>query len=407
MIERKIIKTIKKYINTDDIIVLHGARQVGKTSIMKLIYEKIKKPKYYFDLEDSRFLSVCNGGPDDILSFLRQKGIIKQESDKCFVFIDEVQYLDNPSSMLKLLCDHHKNIKLIVSGSSSFDIKKKFKDSLAGRTVSFEIFPLDFEEYLRFKGEKIDLSYRITSSALAEKLTSLYKEFVLCGGYPKIALTAETEKKETYLQQIIDTYIRKDIRDLANIKNIDRFNNLILVLAAQNGNLLNISELAATTKLARQTIEEYLFILEATYVIKLVRPYYKNIRSELFKMPKIFFYDTGILSMLCLKMLPAEITGNMFETSVFAELIKKYKKENVLFWRTQAKKEIDFIVKDKLNIVPIETKINNSAFSAGAISYFAGKYGTGKSFCISLTGDRQDTSEIRFIRPWDIYSGEM
>lgn len=140
---------------------------------------------------------------------------------------------------------------------------------------------------------------------------------------------------------------------MANIKNIDRFNNLIQVLAAQSGNLLNISELAATARLARQTIEEYLFILEATYVIKLVRPYYKNIRSELFKMPKIFFYDTGILSMLCLKMLPAEITGNMFETSVFAELIKKYKKENVLFWRTQAKKEIDFIVKDKLSIVPM------------------------------------------------------
>lgn len=195
MIERKIIKTIKKYINTDDIIVLHGARQVGKTSIMKLIYEKIKKPKYYFDLEDSRFLSVCNGGTDDILSFLRQKGIIKQESDKCFVFIDEVQYLDNPSSLLKLLCDHHKNIKLIVSGSSSFDIKKKFKDSLAGRTVSFEIFPLDFEEYLRFKGEKIDLSYRITSSALAEKLTSLYKEFSCAAAILKLPLLPKQKRK--------------------------------------------------------------------------------------------------------------------------------------------------------------------------------------------------------------------
>lgn len=407
MIERKIVRTISKYINTDDIIVLHGARQVGKTSIMRLIYDRIKKAKYFFDLEDSRFLSICNGGIDEILAYLRQKGIIKNESDKCFIFIDEVQYLENPLSLLKLFCDHHKNVKLVVSGSSSFDIRKKFKDSLVGRTVSFEIFPLDFEEFLLFRGEKIDLSEKITNTALTAKLTALYKEFALYGGYPKIALTSDTEIRETYIQQIIDTYIRKDIRDLANVKNIDRFNKLIQVLASQSGNLLNISELADTTRLARQTVEEYLFILEATFVIRLVHPYYNNIRSELFKMPKIFFYDTGILSMLCLKMLPMEITGNIFETSVFSELVKKYKKENVMFWRTQSKKELDFVVRDRFNIIPVEAKINNVAFSSSATRYFTEKYDIEQSYCISLYGDKSDAENVRFIRPWDIYSGGL
>ena len=209
MIKRNIISNISKYINTRDVIVLHGARQVGKTTIMKMLYNDIKISKYYFDLEDGRFLSVCNNGIEDILSFLQQKGIIKNKEDKCYIFIDEIQYLTNPSSLLKLTYDHHKNIKLIVSGSSSFNIKKKFKDSLVGRTVDFEVFPLNFEEFLVFKDEKIDLTKKITNKVLINKLENLYKEFVICGSYPKIVLTNETEKKETYIQQIIDTYINK------------------------------------------------------------------------------------------------------------------------------------------------------------------------------------------------------
>ncbi len=404
MIERSVIKNINKYIKTDDIIVLHGARQVGKTTIMKMLYEKIEIPKYYFDLEDSRFLSICNNGIEEIISFLQQKGIIKNQKDNCYIFIDEVQYLSNPSSLLKITYDHYKNIKLIVSGSSSFNIKKKFKDSLVGRTVDFEIFPLSFEEFLIFKEQKTDLTKKITNEFIIKSLTSLYKEFSLYGGYPKIVLTNEIEKKETYLQQIIDTYINKDIRDLANVKYIDRFNKLVQVLATQSGNLLNVDELSNTTKLARQTIEEYLFILEATYIIKLVPPYHNNIRSELFKMPKIFFYDTGILSMLWLKMLAKEVIGNVFETSVFSELLKKYKKENVYFWRTQSKKEIDFIIKDKQKIIPIETKINNLSFSKNSVKYFLENYKLSKSYCISIIGDNTDTEKTKFIFPWDIYS---
>ena len=266
-----------------------------------------------------------------------------------------------------------------------------------------KFFLISFEEFLIFKEQKIDLTKKITNEFIIKSLTSLYKEFSLYGGYPKIVLTNEIEKKETYLQQIIDTYINKDIRDLANVKYIDRFNKLVQVLVTQSGNLLNVDELSNTTKLARQTIEEYLFILEATYIIKLVPPYHNNIRSELFKMPKIFFYDTGILSMLWLKMLAKEVIGNVFETSVFSELLKKYKKENVYFWRTQSKKEIDFIIKDKQKIIPIETKINNLSFSKNSVKYFLENYKLSKSYCISIIGDNTDTEKTKFIFPWDIY----
>ncbi|MDO9348254.1 MAG: DUF4143 domain-containing protein, partial [Anaerolineales bacterium] len=162
---------------------------------------------------------------------------------------------------------------------------------------------------------------RLTAKKVLD-LQSLYAEFALYGGYPKIVLTAEVDMKERYLQQIIDTYIRKDIRNLAEIKDITKFNRLLEMLAAQSGNLLNVSELSNSCGLAYQTIERYLFLLEQTYIIRRVRPFSRNMRSELTKTPKVFFYDTGLMQMLWLKRLQKELLGAVFETSLFAELVK-------------------------------------------------------------------------------------
>lgn len=405
MYPRNVIKEIKKYINTDDVIVLHGARQVGKTTIMKMVASDLPDSgQYYIDLEDSRFLTLCNSGSEEVFSFLTQKGYSFSEDSKFYLFIDEIQYLDDPSSFLKLIHDHYKQIKLFVSGSSSFDIKKKFKDSLVGRTVDFEIFPLSFSEFLKFKESKIDLSAHITSDIINSELQVLYKEFVLYGGYPKIVTTEDTEKKERYLQQIIDTYIKKDIRDLANVKYVDRFNKLLHVLAQQSGSLLNITELSNTTKIARQTIEEYLFILENTYIIKLVQPYHNNVRSELFKTPKVFFYDTGILSMLWLKMLSREYMGNIFETSVFAEFVKLLGREKVNYWRTQDKKEIDFIIQNKTELLPFEVKLNANKLSKTALNYFCSAYNVKKMFCVHSEGAGPGIENLAYLYPWNISS---
>lgn len=404
MYERDVIKEIEYFISSSDVIVLHGARQVGKTTIMHILASKLPIAKqFYIDLEDSRYLKLCNSGPENVLSFLNQKGFDLSNTDSLFyLFIDEIQYLDDPSSFLKLMHDHYTQIKLIVSGSSSFDIKKKFKDSLVGRTVDFEIFPLNFKEFLIFKESKIDISLPDSSTIINEELKVLYKEFVLYGGYPKIVLTNEIDKKERYLQQIIDTYIKKDIRDLANVKYIDRFNKLLNVLAQQSGSMLNVAELSNTTKIARQTIEEYLFVLENTYIIKLVQPYHNNIRSELFKTPKVFFYDTGILSMLWLKMLSREYLGNIFETSVFSELVKLLGREKVNYWRTQDKKEIDFIIQNKMDLIPIEVKYNANKFSKTAIKYFISTYKINTSFCVHSEGVGPEVDCLEFIYPWHL-----
>ncbi|MEA3307783.1 MAG: AAA family ATPase, partial [Elusimicrobiota bacterium] len=217
LFKRKIVDELLKYINTKDILVLHGARQVGKTSILyylKNILDKKKKPNYYIDLEDSRLRTVIDAGPDEFIKHLKEEGF--KINKKLFVFIDEIQYLDNPSSFLKLMADHYKNLKIIVSGSSSFEIKTKFKDSLVGRTLEFEVFNLSFEEFLIFKGKTLPKEIGNITAKKREELKTFYAEYNLYGGYPKIVLANSRNLKEKYIQQIIDTYVKKDIRDLAD-----------------------------------------------------------------------------------------------------------------------------------------------------------------------------------------------
>lgn len=399
--KRKIVDEILKFIELEEIIVLHGARQVGKTHILLWLENYLKDKKndvYYMDLEDSRYKRILDQGVGEFIMHLKEEGHAPQADKKTFVFIDEIQYLKNPSEFLKLIADHHKNIKLIVSGSSSFEIKSKFKDSLVGRTANFEIFNLSFEEYLMFKDYHYSPNTKITEKKQNE-LKLLYQEFILFGGYPKVALVDDIEVKEKRLQQIIDTYIRKDIKELANINNVESFNKLLEILASQSGQLVNMKELSNTCDLSVPTIEKYLFILEQTYIIRLVRPYNKNIRSELSKMPKIFFYDSGLMQMLWLKGLQKEVIGSVFETSVFGELIKKYGREKIYYWRTKDKKEIDFIIKNKNKIIPVEVKINFNKVNLSAIRYFLENYQLNEFQVVGLDGYGQKEGQIY---PWEI-----
>jgi predicted AAA+ superfamily ATPase len=402
--ERKIYKEIKPFMSTNDVIVIHGARQTGKTTLLKRMMKDLPpEDTCYFDLEESELLELCDEGVGSIVDYLRQRGLLRDQK-KFYLLIDEIQYLANPSSLMKLIYDHHPYLKLIVSGSSSFGMKKKFKDSLVGRTVDFELYPLDFEEFLLFKNQSFDLSKRITSEVLVDELKRLYKEYVIYGGYPKIVLTDAVKMKDKYLRQIIDTYIKKDIRDLAQVRNITKFNKLLRVLASQCGQMLNITELSNIAQLAKQTVEEYLLILEDTYVIKLLPPFSRNVRSELFKTPKVFFYDTGLLHMLWLKTFPEEFTGNVFEVSIFSEFVKNIDPESIYYWRTQDKKEIDFIITEKLKMTPVEVKLNASRLNYTAMKYFVSHYQPGNAFCISLEGELptgEFKSRVTPIKPWE------
>jgi len=395
--KREILTKIVNFITSKEIIVLHGARQVGKSTILKILIEDYIKTNYfYMDLENREFLELCEKGAETTFNYLIQKGLDRKK--KMYLLIDEIQYLSDPSNFLKLFHDHFSEVKLIVSGSSSFDIKKKFKNSLVGRTINFEIYPLNFSEFLLFKEKEYKLSEE-NIELINKELIPFYEEYIRFGGYPQIVLESSEEKKKEYLNQIISTYIKKDIRDLAEIRDIDSFNKLVEVLASQSGNLLDLNELSRTLSISRKTLSEYIFLLESTYILKLIRPFYKNTRSELIKTPKIFFIDTGLMHILSLREFPKNIQGNSFETSLFSELLKIQKKVN--FWRTTNKQEIDFIIQNKQELFAIEAKLNFQSSLTSALSFFKEKYSS-KNFLTSIYGEKEDSEALMKKYPWEI-----
>lgn len=407
--KRDVIDEITSYLNTDDIIVIHGARQVGKTSILTYLQRQLSEQAeqtLYIDLEDSRFVALLDRGVDEFLNYLRGEGFdlvaYAQAEKKLFVLVDEIQYLSAPSSFLKLIADHHRYLKLVVSGSSSFEMKSKFKDSLVGRTVNFEIYPLSFRELLTFKDIAFIPGIPPTEIKTRE-LQALYLEYALYGGYPKIVLTPELDRKEKYLQQIIDTYIRKDIRDLAEIKEVSRFNRILEVLASQSSNQLNITELSNTCDLARQTVERYLFLLEQTYILRLVRPFSRNLRSEITKTPKVFFYDTGLMQMLWLKRLQTELLGPVFETSLFAELVKQTRVDDVTYWRTTGKKEIDFVLRRPEGPLPVEVKSHFPRIVPPVFKSFWQTEAPGAETPFFVVGLYGESTAPQMIFPWQLY----
>jgi len=403
LIHRDILDKIRRFYDTPDVVVVHGARQVGKTCLMRLMQDDLHstgKKTHYVDLENILMLAVLDEGPNALITYLQENGLLM--NSKLHLFVDEIQYLSNPFSFMKLLRDHHSHrLKLIVSGSSSFEIKSKFRDSLAGRTVEFELFPLDFREFLRFKESRIRLEKPVTSPPVVKQLITLFTEYVLYGGYPRVALEKEIRMKETYLSQVINTYIRKDIRDLANVRHIHKFNKLLETLASQCGQLLNVSELANTAGLSRPTVENYLFIMEQTYVIQLLRPFSRNLRSELFKTPKVFFHDTGIAHLLSQKRFPRIITGSMLENAVFSELRKTQDMGEFFYWRTQDGKEIDFIVPSSEGLIPVEVKSSGARIRQTALRYFQERYTPLKTVCITLSETRKVDNDFEIRYPWE------
>jgi uncharacterized protein len=407
-IERDLFNQVTPCLNDPEIIVIHGARQVGKTSLAQDVMNRLSqsvpaKSLLWVDLEDRVWLEICNRSVDEFMRHVRAKGYDAERL--LYVFLDEIQYLDNMISFLKLAYDRHKGrIKLIVTGTSTFSIKSKFKDSMVGRTIDFELFPLSFNEFLRFKGLSYDLGAADLPLSIHAELLPLYKEFILKGSYPAIALEEVEQKQEKKLKQIIATCVNTDISGFGKIRHIQKFNRLIEILAAKTGSLVNISELSETAGLAKQSVEEYLSILEDACFIRMLRPYFDKIKSEFTKMPKIFFEDSGIAHILENRSFSNKVTSNLFENSVFSELRKRVDGGALRYWRTSKNQEVDFVI-NKNRLIPIEAKLLFRERELTSLRYFVEKYGLKKAFVCTLEKPQKSPYNwLEIIYPWELAS---
>lgn len=364
--QRKITEEIKKWLFKKEIIILNGSRQVGKTSLLKLLTDELikagvtEKNIFYLNLEEIKIIGALNQNPENLLKYIIAPNEIS------YFFLDEIQYLDNPSNFLKHIYDKYAGkIKIITTGSSSLELKAKIQDSLVGRKVSFWVNPLTFEEFLFFKKfshfdylDKIYLPPDVKSV-----FDSALEEYLIYGGMPAVVLEKDAALKQKMLEEYVNDYINKDIRAIGKIENIARFNVAIKILASQIGNLLNISELANAAGISRREAERYLDLLEFTFVLDKISPFKRNIRSQLVKMSKIYFFDLGIRNAILGNFLDTasrQDGGFLFENFIFLELKNKMKNK-IFFYRTAAKTEIDFIIDKGEKLILIEAKYKNLA----------------------------------------------
>ncbi len=393
----------KKYINDDRIIIFVGARQSGKTTILKQLQRFLEGENnlvYFLNLEDLEWLDLLNKSPKNLFKIfpidVRQKN---------FLIIDEIQYLNNPTNFLKYFWDEYKNkIKIIASGSSAFYIDKNFKDSLVGRKKIFHVKTLSFREFLRFK-QKNEISkkdFRKISLSERDEIISNYYEYVVYGGYPRVVLSPVQEKKDV-LRDIAYSYIKKDIHD-SNIRQDEVFYRLFKILASRIGNLVNSSELADALDVSRTLIDNYLYVMQKSFHIALINPFFKNVRKELTKMPKAYFWDTGLRNFFISNLNNLETredSGFLLENITFRELAERYPVDEIKFWRTTQKNEVDFIVDNKF---AYEVKVNPKRFRESRYKIFLKNYPEIKLSLVSLKTEEKLVGGYDVFRPWELSS---
>ena len=392
---------IKNYLLKDEVLLIVGPRQAGKTTVLHQIENFLKKKNdicYFLNLEDPDYLSLLNESPKNLFRIFPID--VKK---KTFLFIDEVQYLNNPSNFLKYFFDEYKGkIKIIASGSSAFYLDKKFKDSLAGRKIIFNLLPLSFREFLRFKNqnELSEVDFQNLTLSEKEKIILFYQEYLIYGGYPKVVLSPQEEKSEV-LRDIAYSYIKKDIYE-ANIRQDEIFYKLFKILADQIGNLINSSELANTLNVSKTAIDNYLYIMQKSFHIILVKPFYKNIRKELTKMPKIYFVDLGLRNFFKndFRMYQErEDRGQLLENIVLRHLLEEHPKEQINFWRTTQQKEVDFVIN---NETALEVKSQIKSVKIGNYKTFLENYPDIKLNFVCFDCPKNKIDSFSVLEPWQI-----
>ena len=341
-IRRTCLDDLDRWLKDSEIVVVYGPRRVGKsTLLLSIVAELLKRPGiepqdlYFFDLDTLDCADVL-ATPGTLIDFI---GMPKRRT---FVLIDEVQRLENPGLFLKGVRDLDLPIKLIVSGSSSLEIRSKVRETLSGRKRILRLGGLDWAEYQTAAGPQTH-----------------WQDYLTYGSYPAVALEAEIPEKRRLLLEYYESYLDRDADSFLRINRLDVFRQFIRLLAFQSGSLVNLNELSGTLDAARDTLARYLFHLEETFMVRRLLPFATNPRKEITKMPKVFFADCGLRNLVSTGFPDWETRpdrGSLLETAVEHWLRRRYPLAEVRFWRTESQAEIDFVVLDGGRIEAFEVK---------------------------------------------------
>lgn len=407
VMERKeALKSLQNHLAKPQHTIIIGSRQIGKTTLVRQLAQQLEQQGetvYFLTFEDPAILEAVNSHPENIFNYTVLPSTLPHDK-RLYLIIDEVQYAQNPSNFLKLLYDKYApKLKVIATGSSAFYIDKNFKDSLVGRKKVFEFYPLAFDEFLHFKNEDTlvaewqQMQQRHNYQGLYRNhINVLFEEYLVYGGYPAVVLAETVSEKQEMLNELVNSYMKKDVLE-AGIKEELKFFQLARLLAHQTGNLVNHNELANTLQMAGATVENYIYLMQKTFIVKLIPPFYRNVRKELTKMPKVYFNDNGLRNALLNNFSkPSESTdkGALLENYVYGRLRDLYGADHLRFWRTADGNEVDFVVEQTLNKgVAYEVKYNDVQFKSSKYKKFREAYPDFTLQCVSKELSKEDTVE--------------
>jgi uncharacterized protein len=417
MIKRDILNSLKQHLAKKEITLIVGPRQAGKTTIMRMLEGQLKATgasTIFLNLDreaDRQFF--------DTQELLLKKIFLEhpRQDKTCYVFIDEIQRKENAGLFLKGIYDSGHNIKLIVSGSGSLELKENVHESLTGRKRIFEIQTLSLDEFVNFK-----TNYRYENNlaefyALEQSAAKiLLDEYLNFGGYPRMVLETDVREKRVLVDEIYHSVLERDIAALLRIEKLDAFSLLIKVLAAQNGKLLNYTELSKTIGIAHKTVQDYVWYAEKTFLMRRVTPFFKNVKKEVTKSPVVYFNDLGLrnhaLGVLGAVHLPDEF-GFLFQNSIGLKIVHalNYTAHSLYFWRSTDKAEVDFVIDNGRTMVPIEVKYRDCTGEttiSRAFRSFIGKYQPKRAFFIHLGTEQHTvmvgTTPVVFLPFWADFS---
>lgn len=341
MIDRILKETIEKHLFTGKAIILMGSRQTGKTSLLEQLFPKN---------DDTIWLNGDDIATQTLMENMSAARLQQILGGKRLLIIDEAQRIKDIGLRMKLVTDQIKDVQLVATGSSSFELANRLNEPLTGRKWEYRMFPLSFAEMAKHHG-------------LLNELTLIPHRMVY-GYYPEVVTSAGNETE--VLRQLTDSYLYRDLFALDNVKKSDKLVLLLKALAYQVGSQISYSELAGTVGIDAKTVETYINVLEKAYIIFRLPSYSRNMRSELKHSKKIYFYDNGVRNALISGFSQVENrmdTGALWENFIVAERMKynEYYGHwcNTYFWRTQEQKEIDYLEEYDGKLHAYEFKYNH------------------------------------------------
>ncbi|MFB6158885.1 MAG: ATP-binding protein [Candidatus Nanohalobium sp.] len=398
-IKRGMLDKVENHLEKDEISLIVGARQVGKTTLMQQLKSELEE-----DGENTLYLSMDI--QEDRTHFESQQDLIDRvelefREEKGYVFLDEIQRKENAGLFLKGIYDRELPYKFVVSGSGSLELKENIHESLAGRKRVFELPTVSFKEFVNYETDyeyedRLEKYFEVNK----DEADRLLKQYLNYGGYPRVVTESKESEKRRVIDEIFSSYLERDVSSFLNVRKVDAYSKLVSVLSDQMGDPVSYSKLARDVGVKSTTVRNYLAYLDKTFIVEQTNPFYTNKKKEITKSPIVYFSDPGLRNYSIQRFghlnTPSEF-GELFEAFIhnFLKQETQHTGLNVNYWRTKSRAEVDFVLSAGNAVkLPVEAKYKelDEPKVTKSMRSFIKKYSPEKAVVVNIS--LEETVEI-------------